>query len=213
MAARCGSSPATRPACATPRPRRWRGFSPRRSPPGSKATTPIRRFARQVVAAKSALLRFLIDAAGRGQAVAGYGAPAKGNTLLNYCGVGPELIAFTVDRSPHKQGMLLPGTRIPVRGPEAIMEEKPDYGPDPALEPAGRDHHPDDRRARMGWPLRGGHSDHTRAGVTFTPDTHREIPGAHHGGFRCPFSIPMLWSSRINRGPRHGAAWPLSDQS
>jgi len=86
-----------------------------------------RRFARQVIAAKCALLRFLIDAQAAGKRVAAYGAPAKGNTLLNYCGVGPELIAFTVDRSPHKQGMLLPGTRIPVRAPEAILEEKPDY--------------------------------------------------------------------------------------
>ena len=57
----------------------------------------------------------------------GYGAPAKGNTLLNFCGVGPDLMAFTVDRSPHKQGMLLPGSRIPVRPPEAILAEKPDY--------------------------------------------------------------------------------------
>ncbi len=86
-----------------------------------------RRFARQVVEAKCALLRFLIDAQAQGKRVAAYGAPAKGNTLLNYCGVGPELIAFTVDRSPHKQGMLLPGTRIPVRAPEAILQEKPDY--------------------------------------------------------------------------------------
>ena len=94
---------------------------------GLESDDAYRRFARQVVAAKSALLRFLIDAQAEGKLVAAYGAPAKGNTLLNYCGVGPELIAFTVDRSPHKQGMLLPGTRIPVRGPEAIMEEKPDY--------------------------------------------------------------------------------------
>ena len=57
----------------------------------------------------------------------GYGAPAKGNTLLNYCGVGPELLAFTVDRNPHKQGTLLPGTRIPVREPAALIEARPDY--------------------------------------------------------------------------------------
>ncbi len=94
---------------------------------GLEGDDAYRRFACQVVAAKSALLRFLIDAQAEGKLVAAYGAPAKGNTLLNYCGVGPELIAFTVDRSPHKQGKLLPGTRIPVRGPEAIMEEKPDY--------------------------------------------------------------------------------------
>ena len=76
---------------------------------------------------KTSLLRFLIDARVDGKRVAAYGAPAKGNTLLNYCGVGPELVEFTVDRSPHKQGMLLPGTRIPIRAPEAILETKPDY--------------------------------------------------------------------------------------
>ena len=73
------------------------------------------------------LLEFLIGARRRGETVAGYGAPAKGNTLLNYCGVGPELLPFTVDRSPHKQGQYLPGTRIPIRAPEAIIEAKPAY--------------------------------------------------------------------------------------
>ena len=57
----------------------------------------------------------------------GYGAPAKGNTLLNYCGVGPELLSFTVDRSPHKQGLSLPGSRIPIRDPKAILQTRPDY--------------------------------------------------------------------------------------
>ena len=84
-------------------------------------------FAERVVRVKLDLLRFLVEAKSRGKTVVGYGAPAKGNTLLNYCGVGPELIAFTVDRSPYKQGTLLPGTRIPVRAPEAISETKPDY--------------------------------------------------------------------------------------
>jgi hypothetical protein len=84
-------------------------------------------FARQVIDTKCALLRFLVDARAAGKTVAAYGAPAKGNTLLTYCGVGPELVAFTVDRSPYKQGKLLPGTRIPVRAPEAVAEAKPDY--------------------------------------------------------------------------------------
>lgn len=84
-------------------------------------------FTDQVVRIKLDLLRFLIDAKSAGKRVVAYGAPAKGNTLLNYCGVGPELIAFTVDRSPHKQNTLLPGTRIPVRAPEALLDEKPDY--------------------------------------------------------------------------------------
>lgn len=94
---------------------------------GLEGDDAYRRFAQQVVDAKCSLLRFLIEARAAGKRVAGYGAPAKGNTLLNYCGVGPEMISFTVDRSPHKQGTLLPGTRIPVRAPEALLEAKPDY--------------------------------------------------------------------------------------
>ncbi len=94
---------------------------------GLDGPEPYRRFAEGVVEAKCALLEFLIGAKREGRRVVGYGAPAKGNTLLNYCGIGPELLPFTVDRSPHKQGLLLPGTRIPVRAPEAILEEKPDY--------------------------------------------------------------------------------------
>jgi hypothetical protein len=84
-------------------------------------------FAERIARTKCALLHFLIGARREGKRVAAYGAPAKGNTLLNYCGIGPELVAFTVDRSPHKQGRLLPGTRIPVKAPDAIMKEKPDY--------------------------------------------------------------------------------------
>jgi hypothetical protein len=86
-----------------------------------------RDFAPKVERIKFDLLEFLIGARRRGELVAGYGAPAKGNTLLNYCGVGPELLPFTVDRSPHKQGHYLPGTRIPIRAPEAILEAKPEY--------------------------------------------------------------------------------------
>jgi hypothetical protein len=59
--------------------------------------------------------------------VVGYGAPAKGNTLLNYCGIRSDLLPYTVDRSPHKQGLFLPGTRIPVHAPERIAETRPDY--------------------------------------------------------------------------------------
>lgn len=85
------------------------------------------RFGKAVIDAKCALLEFLISARRNGKLVAGYGAPAKGNTLLNYCGVGPELLAFTVDRSPHKQGRYLPGSQIPVFAPERIFQERPDY--------------------------------------------------------------------------------------
>lgn len=94
---------------------------------GLGALATYQRFAKGVVNTKCALLDFLIKAHRQGKTVAAYGAPAKGNTLLNYCGAGPELISFTVDRSPHKQGLLLPGTRIPIRSPGAIAEARPDY--------------------------------------------------------------------------------------
>jgi hypothetical protein len=86
-----------------------------------------RDFERKVRKVKFDLLDFLICQARDGRTVAAYGAPAKGNTLLNYCGVGPELLAYTVDRSPHKQGRYLPGTRIPIFSPDRIAETKPDY--------------------------------------------------------------------------------------
>jgi C-methyltransferase C-terminal domain len=59
--------------------------------------------------------------------VVGDGAPAKGNTLLNYCGIGRELIPYTVDRNPHKQGRFLPGVQIPIYAPERIFETRPDF--------------------------------------------------------------------------------------
>jgi hypothetical protein len=86
-----------------------------------------RRFGERVRGVKLSLLRFLVEARGRGETVVGYGAPAKGNTLLNYCGVGPDLVDFTVDLSPHKQGKFLPGSRIPIFGPERIAERRPDW--------------------------------------------------------------------------------------
>lgn len=84
-------------------------------------------FAEQVRETKRALLDFLIAARRNGAAVVGYGAPAKGNTLLNYCGIRRDFLDYTVDRSPHKQGRFLPGTRIPIHGPQRILETKPDY--------------------------------------------------------------------------------------
>jgi len=84
-------------------------------------------FAEKVKATKRALLTFLIDAKQAGKTIVGYGAPAKGNTLLNYCGVRRDMLDYTVDRNPHKQGTFLPGTRIPVVAPETIRETKPDY--------------------------------------------------------------------------------------
>ena len=84
-------------------------------------------FAGAVLKIKSDLLRFLLTAKAEGKSVAGYGAPGKGNTLLNHCGIRSDLLAYTVDRSPHKQGMFLPGTHIPIYAPERIAETKPDY--------------------------------------------------------------------------------------
>ena len=73
------------------------------------------------------MLRFLIDAKNADKSVAAYGAPAKGNTLLNYAGVRTDFIDYTVDRNPHKQGMILPGTQIPIHDPSRIFETRPDY--------------------------------------------------------------------------------------
>ena len=76
---------------------------------------------------KRGLLEFLITAKREGKKIVGYGAPAKGNTLLNYCGIRSDFLDFTVDRSPHKQSKFLPGTRIPIRDPEEIFACRPDY--------------------------------------------------------------------------------------
>ena len=84
-------------------------------------------FGRRVAQTKRNLLEFLITARREGRQVAGYGAPGKGNTLLNYCGIRSDMLAYTVDRSPHKQGMFLPGTHIPIYAPEKISETRPDY--------------------------------------------------------------------------------------
>jgi len=84
-------------------------------------------FAREVLQIKSDLVRFLLDAAANGLSVAGYGAPGKGNTLLNHCGIRPDLLSYTVDRSPVKQGQFLPGTHIPIHAPGRIAQTKPDY--------------------------------------------------------------------------------------
>ena len=84
-------------------------------------------FGERVKKTKRKLLEFLIAAKDQGKSVVGYGAPAKGNTLLNYCGIRSDLLDYTVDRSPHKQGHFLPGTHIPIHRPEKIKETRPDY--------------------------------------------------------------------------------------
>jgi 2-polyprenyl-3-methyl-5-hydroxy-6-metoxy-1,4-benzoquinol methylase len=84
-------------------------------------------FAGAVLKIKSDLLGFLLDAARQGKTVAGYGAPGKGNTLLNHCGIRSDLLAYTVDRSPAKIGKFLPGTHIPIHAPDRLAQTRPDY--------------------------------------------------------------------------------------
>ena len=84
-------------------------------------------FGEKVRETKRKLLAFLIEAVRDGKKIAGYGAPGKGNTLLNYCGIRTDFIDFVVDRNPYKQGKFLPGTRIPIYSPDRIDEMKPDY--------------------------------------------------------------------------------------
>jgi SAM-dependent methyltransferase len=86
-----------------------------------------RAFSDNVKATKRKILAFLIEAKNTGKKIVGYGAPGKGNTLLNYCGIRTDFLEFTVDRSPHKQGRYTPGTHIPILDPAAIRDARPDY--------------------------------------------------------------------------------------
>ena len=84
-------------------------------------------FARRTEKIRMDLLRMLRELKTSGKRIAGYGAPAKGNTLLNYCGIGPDLVEYTVDKSPHKQGLYTPGMHLRVYPPEKLLAEMPDY--------------------------------------------------------------------------------------
>lgn len=84
-------------------------------------------FSDKVQKTKRGILSFLNEAKENGKSIVGYGAPGKGNTLLNYCGIRQDYLDYTVDRSPHKQGLYTPGTRIPILSPEVIKTTKPDY--------------------------------------------------------------------------------------
>lgn len=86
-----------------------------------------RAFQETILPVREGLLAFLRKAKAEGRSVAAYGAAAKGNTLLNFCGIGTDLIGYVVDRSPHKQGHLLPGSRLSIHAPERLAETKPDY--------------------------------------------------------------------------------------
>ena len=93
----------------------------------SRMSPPMRAFADQVRRTKRKLLSFLIAAKDEGKRICGYGAPGKGNTLLNYCGIGTDFLDFTVDRNPYKHGRFTPGMHIPIHPVEAIDAAKPDY--------------------------------------------------------------------------------------
>jgi hypothetical protein len=84
-------------------------------------------FEERVRETKRRLLEFLIEAKRQGKRVAGYGAPGKGNTLLNYCGIRTDFLDYTVDRNPYKHGKFLPGTHIPIFPPDRIAQTRPDY--------------------------------------------------------------------------------------
>jgi hypothetical protein len=84
-------------------------------------------FGERVEAIKRASLEFLLAAKRDGKSVAGYGAPGKATTFLSYCGIGPELLAYTVDRNPYKHGRFMPGTRNPIYPVEHLAETRPDY--------------------------------------------------------------------------------------
>lgn len=86
-----------------------------------------KRFSQKVNETKRKILQFLIQAKDEGKTIVGYGAPGKGNTLLNYCGIRTDFLDYTVDRNPHKHGRFLPGTLIPIYHPDKIRETRPDY--------------------------------------------------------------------------------------
>ncbi|MEU2606920.1 class I SAM-dependent methyltransferase [Streptomyces albus] len=130
-------SDGTSPAAAA-LPRRTRGEAPgarervagvldREKAAGLQELSGYTEFSARVAKVRRDLLRFLIEAAERGETVVGYGAPGKGNTLLNHCGIRPDLLPYTVDRNPYKHGRFTPGTRIPVLPPEQISADRPDY--------------------------------------------------------------------------------------
>jgi hypothetical protein len=105
---------------------RVRALAAEESAAGLERLETYRSFSEGVRAAKRDLLALLIESKRKGETVVGYGAPAKGNTLLNYCGIGTDFIEYTVDRNPYKQGRFLPGTHVPIRAVNTVFETKPD---------------------------------------------------------------------------------------
>ena len=106
---------------------RVRQLAEREAAEGLHSLERYREFATRVNEVKAGLLECLISLRRKGARIVGYGAPAKGNTLLNYCGIRTDFLDYTVDRSPHKQGLFLPGSRVPIYAPDHILATKPDY--------------------------------------------------------------------------------------
>ena len=109
---------------STPRVEQQRGAE---AAAGLGSSSAYQRFAEQSRARADSVCRFLDDVRGRGERVAAYGAAAKGNTLLNYCSVSTDDVAYVVDRNPHKQGLVLPGSHLPIRDPAVLLEDRPDH--------------------------------------------------------------------------------------
>ena len=114
-------------AASGPIGQRVAGLRAREREAGLADLATYRGFAERVKAVKRELLAFLIEAKTVGKSIVGYGAAAKGNTLLNYCGVGGDFLDYVVDASPHKQGRFLPGTHIPIHHPDCVRATRPDY--------------------------------------------------------------------------------------
>jgi SAM-dependent methyltransferase len=111
---------------AKPETERARELLAREEAAGLTDLATYRGYAQRVTDDKRAVLSLLIDLKREGRSIVGYGAPAKGNTLLNYCGIGTDFLDYTVDLNPHKQGHLLPGSHVPIRPVEALRETRPD---------------------------------------------------------------------------------------
>ena len=94
---------------------------------GLSGPEPYLAFNERIKTMKRKLLAFLVAAKEEDKSIVGYGAAAKGNTLLNYCGIGSDFVDYVVDRNPHKQGLYLPGTHIPICHPDKVKETQPDY--------------------------------------------------------------------------------------